>query len=466
MSRVVPAGTLVRYGIGQAGAQVLRDTPAVLLPLFMTTLLGVPAWMAGVAVIVPKLWIIVSDPLVGALSDRHKARFGRTPFLVAGAILSNIGLVAMFSLSGFSSPILAACAVSLLFLLTSTGFSAFSVPYLALASEVSRDAYQRSRLIAARMGGAVLGVVVGIGLPQPLIGAFGGGAGAWHRMAVILGVVCFTTMLVTAVTMRNRIERAPQEIEQSGLFHAILEALREREFRWLSLTFFLQCTSQACSFTVVGFVFLYCVGNVNLILPFVLLMSVFSLISQPIWLRMARRWGMPTCFMAANIGYILVSITAFYITPGDDVLMTLPFTGPLSTQQVIVLARAIPLAFLNCGFLLFVFSMLTDTIGRVRARNGDSVNEGVFSGIFSAVEKLSFAVAPLLGGIVLSASGFVSSTGGITTQSASALTGILAMYALVPAGIIALSVAAFLRYQRASGIAVEVPPSVTDMQPA
>jgi GPH family glycoside/pentoside/hexuronide:cation symporter len=291
-------------------------------------------------------------------------------------------------------------------------------------------------------------VIVGIGLPQPLIGAFGGGNTAWHRMAIILGAIGLVTMLTTALTMNSRTERATSELQKTGLLRTILEALREREFRWLAVAFFLQCTSQACSFTVVGFVFLYCVGNVNLILPFVLIMSAASLLSQPVWLHLAKRFSTPSCFVAANIGYILVSLTAFYITPGDDVLLTLPFTGPLSTQQVIVLLRGIPLGFLNCGFLLFILSMLTDTIGRIRERNGDSVNEGVFSGIFSAVEKFSFAVAPLLGGIILSLSGFLSSTGGARPQGAAALTGILAMYSLIPAAIITLSVVAFLQYRR------------------
>ena len=45
---------------------------AVLLPLFMTTMLGVPAWLAGLVVLLPKLWLIVCDPLVGAWSDRMK----------------------------------------------------------------------------------------------------------------------------------------------------------------------------------------------------------------------------------------------------------------------------------------------------------------------------------------------------------------------------------------------------------
>ena len=64
----VPTSTVLSYGIGQLGAQIFRDTPAVLLPLFMTTMLGVPAWLAGLVVLVPKLWLIVCDPAMGAWS--------------------------------------------------------------------------------------------------------------------------------------------------------------------------------------------------------------------------------------------------------------------------------------------------------------------------------------------------------------------------------------------------------------
>ncbi|MFD2137742.1 hypothetical protein ACFSLT_25640 [Novosphingobium resinovorum] len=44
---------MVRYGLGQTGAQVFRDTPAALLPVYMTTVLGVPAWLAGLVILLP-----------------------------------------------------------------------------------------------------------------------------------------------------------------------------------------------------------------------------------------------------------------------------------------------------------------------------------------------------------------------------------------------------------------------------
>jgi GPH family glycoside/pentoside/hexuronide:cation symporter len=115
--------------------------------------------------------------------------------------------------------------------------------------------------------------------------------------------------------------------------------------------------------------------------------------------------------------------------------------------EAIVLIRALPLAFFNSGFLLFTLSMFTDTVNRSKIRSNGQLNEGVFSGIFTATEKLSFAVAPLVAGLVMSATGFESSTDGIHLQSAMALTGILAIYSLIPAGIMALSLVTFWQYR-------------------
>ncbi|RZL30161.1 MAG: hypothetical protein EOP35_24295, partial [Rubrivivax sp.] len=143
--------TMLAYGVGQTGAQVFRDTPAVLLPVFLTTLLGVPAWLSGFVVLGPKLWVILCDPLMGAWSDRLKSRVGRAPFLLIGALLTALGFMGLFSFTGFSSPVMAAVAIGVLFALASTAFSAFSVPYLAVASELSDDPHERTRILTWRV---------------------------------------------------------------------------------------------------------------------------------------------------------------------------------------------------------------------------------------------------------------------------------------------------------------------------
>lgn len=444
----LPIGLMLRYGSGQIGGQMFRDAPAALLPLFLTTVLGVPAWMGGIAILLPKLWVILCDPLVGAWSDRLKARHGRTPFLFVGGLGTGLGFMALFFFSGFASPIVGAAVVGLLFLIGSTAFSAFSVPYLAVASELSTDTNERTRLIAWRVIASTVGVLLAVGVAQPMVFALGGGGHGWRVMGLTLGAIALVTMLTTAVSLRNVSLLADGEPAARSLFGSIAQAFRYRPFGLLVLTFLLQSVAQASGYSVVGFVFLYGIGSVTIILPFILVMTAGSLISQPLWVACSLRLGKATTLVITVVGWILITITWFALRPDHHIAVTLPLFGPLTLQELLVLVRAFPLAIFNAGFILITLSMLTDTIAAARRAHG-SAEEGVFSGIFSSTEKFSFAVGPLLAGIVMSLCGFRSSTHGPVAQSSTAVTGVLLLYSLIPAAIATLSLGAFALYWQA-----------------
>jgi GPH family glycoside/pentoside/hexuronide:cation symporter len=443
--------TMLLYGAGQTGAQLFRDAPAALLPLFMATILGVPPWLAGIAVLVPKLWVIICDPLMGALSDHFKPRHGRRPFLAGGAVLTSVTFVALFSFSVFPSPLVAALVVGLLFFVASTAFSAFSVPYLAVASELSADPHERTTILAVRMIFSIAGVVMGVGLAQPLVFMLGGDAAAWRSMSVIFGAICLLAMLATAYGVPRDIGAARSAATRTALMR--FAAVRDnRPFIILTLTSLVQQVAQASSYSVVGFVFIYAVGDIDLLFPFVLSMALGVLCSQPFWVRFSLRVGKEQAFYTACIGWIAVTITWLWVEPGSDVLLTLPLWGEMPTQHALVLLRGVVIGVTNSGFAVLTFSLFTDTVAVQRERSGE-VDEGVLSGIFSATEKLAFAIGPLIAGVVLSLVGFQASTAGPVAQSSEAVRGMVWLYSTIPASVLALSLVIFSRYGRAMRVA-------------
>ena len=447
----VPTSVVLRYGVGQLGAQVFRDTPAVLLPLFMTTMLGVPAWLAGLVVLIPKLWLIVCDPLVGAWSDRMKAAIGRTPFLIGGAVGTTLGFIALFAFTSYPSPTFAAAAICALFFLASTAFSIYSVPYLAIAAELSGDPHQRNRIMVLRMVFATFGVLVGVGLAQPIIAHFGGGAAGWHMMSWIFGALCLVSMLTTASGLR----RVPL-IHAGAVPGSLLDQMRtvgaNRPYLVLLATSFVSNIGQAASYTVIGFVFLYAVQAIWLIPLFILCMSAASLASQPLWLWLPRRIGKPHAYVAASLVWAAVTVTWLWVGAGGAgagagaAVATLPGGQPVNAQHLLILLRAVVIGSVNGGFILLALSMMTDTVDYQRRMQGVA-NEGVFAGLFSAMEKLAFALGPVIAGAVMSAFGFVSSTGGAAAQSESAITGIILLYSVIPAGMQLAALVIFTRYR-------------------
>lgn len=444
-ARRIPLSVLLRYGSGQLGAQVFRDTPAVLLPLFLTTMLAVPAWIAGLVVLGPKLWLIICDPMVGLWYDKAKGRSGRTPFLVFGAFGTALAMASLFFLTSYPSPWIAALVVCAVFFLGSTAFSIFSVPYLAIASEISSDPFERNRIIVLRMIFGSCGVLLGVGMPQLLIAHFGGGTHGWHMMSWIFASVCLVSMLVTAIGLRG-----VPVINAASASGTIAQQFRivsqNRPFMILLQASFLSNIGQAASYTVIGFVFLYVVKAIWLIPLFILVMASSSLAAKPLWLWLPRQIGKTRCYVLASAVWIAVTVSWFFLGAANDRMIDLPLLEPFALEHLLILLRAVVIGIANGGFVLLALSIMTDTVDAQRRISGVS-SEGIFSGVFSAFEKLAFAVGPVIAGFVMSAFGFAASSGAPAPQSDSALLGIVLLYSLVPAGMQVLALAVFSRYR-------------------
>lgn len=439
----IPLPIALRFGVGQLGAQLFRDTPAVLLPLFMTTMLAVPAWLAGLVVLIPKLWLIICDPAVGAWYDRKKEAGGRARFLMAGAIGSSLSFAALFFTVSFSTPWIAAATICAIFFVGSTAFSIFSVPYLATASEMSSDPFERNRIIVMRMIFGSLGVLIGVGLPQLLIAHFGGGVRGWHLTSWIFAAICLVSMSITALGLRD-VPTVRSAGPAGTLRELFAQVSGNQPFLGLLAATFLSNIGQALSYTVVGFIFLYKVGDVSLIPAFILVMAVSSLAAKPLWLWLPRRIGKARCYIGASMAWILVTASWILLGAAGTSKLAAGWFGALPLEHLLILARAVVIGVANGGFVLLALSIMTDTVDWQR-RQGVAANEGVFSGIFSAAEKLAFAIGPLIAGLVMSFFGFAESQGGPAPQPDSAVLGIVLLYSLIPAGLQCLALLVFLR---------------------
>ncbi|GAA4846030.1 MFS transporter [Kitasatospora terrestris] len=132
----------------------------------MTDGLGVPAGAAGLVVALPKVWDAVLNPMVGAASDREALRTGRrTRILLAGTLALPAAFAAMFL-----SPVTGAGAaawVAVTFVLASSAFSLFQVPYVALPAEMSGHPEVRTRIMVWRIVCLTVGILVRAAWPRP-----------------------------------------------------------------------------------------------------------------------------------------------------------------------------------------------------------------------------------------------------------------------------------------------------------
>jgi len=79
--------TVAQYAVGSLGTGGFGTLPGLVLTYYLTDDLGVTALLAGIIVTVAKVWDVVIDPVIGALSDRDLARHGnRRRLMLIGAL--------------------------------------------------------------------------------------------------------------------------------------------------------------------------------------------------------------------------------------------------------------------------------------------------------------------------------------------------------------------------------------------
>jgi len=139
------------YGLGAFTENAMQNAVGNMANPFFNVALNVSPALLGIATSVFRLWDAVTDPIMGALSDRTESRFGRRrPYIVGGAVAGALLFVLMWWCPRGMSPTFYFgwyLGISLLFY---TAFTVYGVPYVALGYELSNNYHDRTRVMSYR----------------------------------------------------------------------------------------------------------------------------------------------------------------------------------------------------------------------------------------------------------------------------------------------------------------------------
>lgn len=431
-------GTIARYAAGSLGTGGFATLPGLVLTYYLTDSLGVAALAAGLVITLAKVWDVVVDPVIGALTDRDLARHGsRRRLMLVGACSIPVLFALTFAVPPAVGPVVAAIWVLLAFTLTATAFSLFQVPYIALPAELTPDYDERTRLLTWRVVVLTLAILL-----------FGAGGPALRRtsddpvtgylvMGIVAGVVIGLGMLVATTVARRA--RAKTAATLAGSAPAVREHFREglrslrrsAPFRALLATFVLQALATGLMLAGAQYVATWVLESEAAVeLLFVALIAP-ALFAAPAWGVIARRIGKERAFAIAStvFGVAALSIIGVLWAPGDWIYAPVAVAGIAYAGM-----QSLPMA------------MLPDVISHDEAAHGPG-RAGAFSGVWTAGETVGFALGATALSLILAATGYVSSIAGETVvQPDAAITGIVVSFSLAPAALIALSLLALRRY--------------------
>ncbi len=461
----ISRGTIAKYSTGSLGTGGFATLPGLVLVYFLTDSLGVTAALAGLIVVVAKVWDVLIDPIIGDLSDRSLRRTGsRARFMRIGAVFLPIFFLATFAVPTAVEGRAAGVWVLVAFIAAATAFSLFQVPYIALPAELTENYDERTRLLTWRVVVLTLAILM-FGGGGPMLRALGGDNErlGYAIMALVAGLVIALGFYISskvAPQVAPSAEPAGARVSAIAQYKLGISVLRRsKPFRTLLGTFFLQGLATGMMLAGAQYVAKWVLHSESAVTLLFVALIAPALLMAPVWGRIALRVGKEKAFAWATILFIVGSLAlmGLAVAPGAWVyaavglcgaayagMQSLPMamlpdviTHDANTEMSAGAGRAVGLAAgaeagaaaaANAGVPALESPVSTATTDDQETR------AGVFGGVWTAGETTGMALGSTALTLVLALTGYLESTGSTSVvQPDSAVLGIVLAFSLIPA---------------------------------
>ena len=389
----LPPALKLGWGSGALGAAILLNGIGLLILFYLVGILDIEPALAGTIVFVAKLFDVVSDPVVGVWSDRSSSPRGRRrPFLLWGAVIGGASFAMIFTTPLFEEQWMRVAYVFLALCIYTLGYTLFNIPYMAMPAEMTDDYHERSSIHAYRIIFVAIGAFLGASIAPALLEQLG--KGEWDSYALIGvagGIIVFVAMITAyATTSRARHTHRGEAVpDLRGEFDAVR---KNRHFLRLIGVKFAQLTGvQSTQAAMLFFIVQTLQLDLTILVWFGIAVTASTMLSAPLLVRLSRTLGKRGGYYCAGGAYVIYSLSWLLAGPGEPIWA--------------IVLRAVIVGFAAAGNVVLAMSMLTDIINH-DARFSGVRREGVFTSLYSFVEKVTAALGPLIIGVALSAVGF------------------------------------------------------------
>ncbi|MBN1648001.1 MAG: MFS transporter [Spirochaetales bacterium] len=412
--------TKLAYGICDLGGNLFFTVMGFYLLNFLTDKVLLGATLAGIALLIGKLWDAVSDPLVGYFSDRTNHKLGRRrPYILWGSISCFVFMILMFTKPPFTGQAALFLWAALMFCLINTAYTLINIPYSALTPDLTDDYQERTVLNGFRMSFAVAGTFVGAGIVLPLVDFAG-----WTGTGAVLGFIIMITALVTVIGIKEKPFSGSRD--KSRFLRTSLKALKSPVFRKALIPW----TCHIAGITIIQSSLIYFYKYIHHAEDKFQLALVFllgsSLVFIVVWVKISEKIGKKLSYNI-GMGIFAAAVLLFFLIGAKSLLLSyvcMAIAGiGLATQYVMP------------------YSIIPDIVDYDHVTTNER-KEGVFYGIWMFASKLGQAFALFLSGRILDIFGYVPDT----PQSASSILGIRLLAGPIPVFFFAAGIAVLSFY--------------------
>jgi GPH family glycoside/pentoside/hexuronide:cation symporter len=415
MAASIPWGHRLAYAAPAFALAVVGIPLYVYLPKFYTDVVGADIALVGFVLLAIRLFDAVSDPVIGALSDRTTSPLGRRrPWIALGVPPLVVALYLLFSppaLSPEGALLWFGVGLFVVFL----AWTAITVPYESLGAELTQDYDERTAILSLRDGALILGTILAAASPAIIQGALGLGDGPDAERAKFRAVALSYAPLVVLACLAcvwlvkerhgHRSSTALPSLRTLGA------RLKNRPFRILLASYTIAAIGSNLPATLIPYYVDYVIGDPN-VEQYLLLYFLTGVVLLPFWVRLAKRVGKKPAWLAAAALNSLTFAGVFFLGPGDS-----------QAYAILVIASGL-------GFgatLALPSAMQADVIDYEELRSGER-KEGEIIGLWAVSKKLAAAFGVFLAFPILGAVGYVPNA----AQPEAVVLTLKILYALVP----------------------------------
>jgi Na+/melibiose symporter-like transporter len=392
MARRLGLFTKFWFGFGQAAEGMKNSAFGAFLLLFYSQVLGLPGWLAGVALFVSLLLDALSDPLAGSLSDSHANRWGRRhPFMYTAALPMAITFWLSFRPPGG---------------LGEWGLFAWMLLMVSLARQAMTLYHERTSVVAYRLFFGLLGGVALIVVCRQVFlvpsAAFPNGEldpANYPPMGLWIGMAMGVAIFLSAAGTHSRIPYLPRPAQDvprftpSRMLREMREALSNHSFRALALgtlVFFVARGVDGALGIYMGTFFWRLETGQVLLIPLAGALGIA--IGTPIWATIARRYDKRSVFM---LGVWWFSLPTFALPVLKIAGLFPPHESPLYIGLIYGLIFLA--AFGGAASLMTAGSMMADIADEHELGVGRR-QEGIFFGALSFAGKAAVGLGSGIAG--------------------------------------------------------------------
>ncbi len=379
---------ILTYGAPSLGTGAMFGMLLLYFMKFSTDVLLIAPAAIGAILGASRVWDAISDPIAGYWSDRTRTRIGRRrPWILGSSIPIAIAFYALWSpprsLDDDTLVVWMAVAAFAFF----TVYTAYTVPFRALGTELGADYHDRTRVFATSAFLGYIGAFFAIGVIYGLERSSDPREFA-TSMVTIAAVFTAVTMIYTGIRLREQ----PDRFDRGGArgIGTFIDVVRNPHARPLLGVHFLSDLGGASFASLLPYVSDYILQTPGYTAYYQLALLLGLTAGVPFWVPASRRIGKRGAWLIATLLQLPICVGYLFLEQG---------------MALILCGGMFLIGFLNGAAGAVAQSMQSDVIDYDELSTGER-KEGVYFASWNFLQKSAFGINLAFVGMLLQWSGF------------------------------------------------------------